>query len=233
MSTIVVFRKTPAGEAEIGTRALNLPVKLRSLLIAVDGKKSSDDLARSFSAFGDIPAMMTELEQKKCIERVPAPVVQVPQAAPVVQVLNEEARKYMASYLYDALGPESDSLVRRIEKCRTNADLARMLDACRDALAAMGKKKTAEEFWAMGSEMLQGDAGPAPQALNREAKQYMASYLYNTLGPESDSLVGRIEKCRTNVDLERVLDECRDTLAAMGKKKKAEELWAMGREMLQ
>lgn len=154
MSMNMMFRKTPKGEEEIGTRALNLPVKLRSLLIAVDGKKSSEDLAKSFSAFGNVAGMLEELEAKGCLERVhSAPVLKT--STPAVQAINKEAKQYMASYLYEALGPESDGMVGRIEKCRSNTDLASILDEIRDVLVAMGKKNRAQEFWSMGKEMLQ------------------------------------------------------------------------------
>jgi len=155
MAVILVFKKTEQGEREIGTRVLNLPVKLRSLLIAVDGMKSGDELAKAFSAFGDVPAMLAELEQKGCIERVQVARVLKEPTVPAVQVINKNAKMYMASYLYGILGPESDSIVSRIEKCSTNKDLAKMLDDCRDILVAMGKRKKAEEFWTMGKEMLQ------------------------------------------------------------------------------
>ena len=154
MATTVLFRKTPKGEDEIGTRAMNLPVKLRSLLIAVDGKKDSDVLFRAFSAFGDVAGMLGELEARGCLERVhSAPVVKA--SAPAVQPINKEAKQYMASYLYEALGPESDGMVGRIEKCRSNTDLASILDEIRDVLVSMGKKNKAQEFWSMGKEMLQ------------------------------------------------------------------------------
>ena len=155
MAVIQVFRKTGQGEQEIVTRVLNLPVKLRSLLIAVDGKKSGEELARAFAAFGDVPAMLAELEQKGCIERTEVARVLKEQTVPAVQVLNKNAKMYMASYLYGILGPESDALVSRIERCGTNDDLIKMLDDCRDVLVAMGKKKKAEELWKMGREMLQ------------------------------------------------------------------------------
>jgi hypothetical protein len=154
MSMTVMFKKTPKGEEEIRTRVLNLPVKLRSLLIAVDGKRNSEDLAKAFAALGDVAGMLAELEAKGCLERVQTARV-LKDAAPVVQLLNKEAKQYMASYLYGALGPESDGMVGRIEKCKSNTDLSSMLDEIRDVLIAMGKKNKAEEFWSMGKEMLQ------------------------------------------------------------------------------
>lgn len=149
-----VFKKTPKGEEEISVRTINLPVKLRSLLIAMDGKKSSGEMARSFGALGDIPAMITELERQGCIELVPETRALHDIVAPVVHTLNIEARRSAANYLYGLLGPESESLVRRIEKCKTNVDLSLMLDECRDVLVSMGKPAKAEEFWNMGKEML-------------------------------------------------------------------------------
>jgi hypothetical protein len=153
MSMTVMFKKTPTGEAEIGTRALNLPVKLRSLLIAVDGKKNSEELIKAFAALGDVAGMLAELESKGCLERVQTTPLPKPSAA--LQAINKQAKQYMASYLYGVLGPESDGMVSRIEKCRSNADLSSILDEIRDVLVSLGKKNKAEEFWSMGKEMLQ------------------------------------------------------------------------------
>ena len=44
MSTI--YRKTAKGHAEIETRALRLPPRLRGALIMVDGQRSVEDLAK-------------------------------------------------------------------------------------------------------------------------------------------------------------------------------------------
>lgn len=154
MSADRVLRKTQTGEEEIKSRTLNLPVKLRSLLIAVDGKKTGGDLARSFGALGDVPALLADLEWQGCIEAVPETRALRDIAAPVVHALNTEAKQYAANYLYGVLGPESESLVRRIEKCKTNEDLSKMLDECKEVLVSMGKPGKAEEFWSMGKEML-------------------------------------------------------------------------------
>ena len=40
-----VYRKTEKGLAEVSTRRNRLPLKLRSALIMVDGKRSDDELA--------------------------------------------------------------------------------------------------------------------------------------------------------------------------------------------
>jgi hypothetical protein len=44
MSTI--YRKTAEGQAEVETRARNLPPRMRSALIMVDGKRTDDELRR-------------------------------------------------------------------------------------------------------------------------------------------------------------------------------------------
>lgn len=45
LSMSTIYRKTAKGQAEIETRAMRLPPKLRMLLIVVDGKRSVADLA--------------------------------------------------------------------------------------------------------------------------------------------------------------------------------------------
>jgi hypothetical protein len=55
MSTI--YRKTDLGRAEIETRALRLPPRLRTVLILVDGKRSLAEIA---PLVGGDPASMIE-----------------------------------------------------------------------------------------------------------------------------------------------------------------------------
>jgi len=41
------------------------------------------------------------------------------------------AKQYMIDYMYKVLGPDADTFAGRIEKCKTDSDLAGMIDPCR------------------------------------------------------------------------------------------------------
>lgn len=58
-----------------------------------------------------------------------------------------EAVRFARRYLNDALGPNADALVEPIEKCKTLAELRAAMEKTRDALAASGSRRKAEEFW--------------------------------------------------------------------------------------
>jgi hypothetical protein len=77
-----LFAKTESGHHEIQTRALKLGPIPRRLLILIDGKRNTQELA-TLVAGNDISALLNELLNKGCIEPVatqPAPAQ--PQALP-------------------------------------------------------------------------------------------------------------------------------------------------------
>ena len=58
-----------------------------------------------------------------------------------------EAVRFARRFLNDALGPNADALVEPIEKCKTLEELRAVMEKTRDALAASGSRRKAEEFW--------------------------------------------------------------------------------------
>lgn len=65
----VIFGKTAVGQDEIKTKGLGLLPMQRRTLILIDGKKSGAELA-VFAAGQDIAAMLTQLLELGCIERL-------------------------------------------------------------------------------------------------------------------------------------------------------------------
>ena len=55
--------------------------------------------------------------------------------------------RFARRFLNDALGPNADALVEPIEKCKTLEELRAVMEKTRDALAASGSRRKAEEFW--------------------------------------------------------------------------------------
>ena len=55
--------------------------------------------------------------------------------------------RFARRFLNDALGPNADALVEPIEKCKTLEELRAAMEKTRDALAASGSRRKAEEFW--------------------------------------------------------------------------------------
>lgn len=77
----------------------------------------------------------------------PPPPAQAPPAQAPPQPSIPEAVRFARRFLNDALGPNADALVEPIEKCKTLAELRAAMEKTRDALAASGSRRKAEEFW--------------------------------------------------------------------------------------
>ena len=86
-----LFAKTPSGHQEIQTRALKLGPIPRRLLILVDGKRSTQELA-TLVAGHNVSELLTELLNRGCIESTgapSAPTQALPKAPNVDQVLSD------------------------------------------------------------------------------------------------------------------------------------------------
>jgi hypothetical protein len=70
--------------------------------------------------------------------------------------------RYAEHFLDEVLGPQADVLAEAIGKCKTMPELRTRLEKTRDAIAGMGKKRRAEEFWANVEARLEGRPPPAP-----------------------------------------------------------------------
>ena len=64
----IVYRKTAAGLAEMQARRLDLPRKTFSLLLAIDGRRTREQLCSTLSAYGDVAAQLETLEEMGLIE---------------------------------------------------------------------------------------------------------------------------------------------------------------------
>mgnify|MGYP003472176244 FL=1 len=149
-----IFIKSAKGEQEISTHVNKLPIKHRSVLIMIDGKTSEHVLLAKLSGMFDGKTIVGDLETHGFIERKTGPKAALQAAAIKGPVLNTSAKQYMIDYMYKVLGPEADTFAGRIEKCKTNADLAGMIDPCRDTIRGIGKQNKAEEFEVKVKELI-------------------------------------------------------------------------------
>jgi hypothetical protein len=142
-----LFIRTAKGDQEVATQANKLPIKHRSVLIMIDGKNSEETLQKKLSGMFDGKAILNDLESHGFIMRQAGAGASTLKALePSLNALNSEAKKYMIDTIYQVLGPEGDSMVSRIEKCKNNKDLSGLIAMCRDTMSGLGKKKRAEEF---------------------------------------------------------------------------------------
>jgi len=68
-------------------------------------------------------------------------------------------------------------------------------------------------------------AAAAPPRSIQETVRFAQRFIYDTLGPDGDSMSEAIERCKTLQDLKARLEKTRDALLDSGKKRRAEEFW--------
>ncbi|MBI5907250.1 MAG: hypothetical protein Q7S97_14090 [Polaromonas sp.] len=153
-----IYHKTPKGAQAIANRQSGLSPKLRSLLIMVDGKRASPELAALTTAAGDCEQMLSQLAQDGLIEPVGGalPVSAVPDAAPSERVATTpaslvaaslpEAKRFTSHLLVDMLGPTSDVLCMKIESAGNLAEFVSAVKRARDIVRDIKGVSAAERF---------------------------------------------------------------------------------------
>lgn len=153
-----IFRKTDKGHAEIETRAYRLPPRLRSALILVDGKRSSDELRGLILQQAD--ETLAALNEQGFIE---VAAVAVPAAAPSAAAVARPAtqaaptpldprrefdllRRQLAREFTDLTGPPGEAVALRIEKTADRQALLALLPTVGDCIAATRGPQAGTEF---------------------------------------------------------------------------------------
>jgi hypothetical protein len=115
MNSVDIYVKTNAGTHELKSRARQLPQRLRTMLIMIDGSRSVAQLPE------------------------PALPVQPPSPAPMPALSDGErfntAKQFMNDTIVDNLGLRAFFFTLKLEKCFTLADLEAMLPDYSKAIA--------------------------------------------------------------------------------------------------
>ncbi len=147
MDKDTTYRKTTSGSEAIAARHPGLSQRHRSLLILVDGRRNTRELATLASGFGDVEELLQPLLNQGFIEPVaqgkPAATAAAPSApagankAPVPFV---QARSIAVRRLTDLLGPSAETLCMKLEATRSaeefRAALKRVEAILREAVGA-------------------------------------------------------------------------------------------------
>ncbi len=255
MDIKAVYKKTQKGQEEMAQRTV-LGMRERTLLVMVDGKTVAADLLARAQHMPDPPGLLAKLIDGGFIAAdtsasAAAATSAQAAAAPQEQRALQELMRYAEHFLDEVLGPEADMLAEAIDKCKTLPELRVRLEKTRDAIAGMGKKRKAEEFWANVEARLEGRAPAAPpptpavsapppvaaappppaapamppQPSMQEAVRFARRYISDTLGPDGDTLLEVIERCKTAPELRAAMEKTRDALQGGAGKRKAEEFW--------
>lgn len=155
-----VYAKTPDGQDEVATRARQLPARLRSLLIMVDGKRSVGEMLAHHPAAEEARANLAALREAGLIALVPKPAAPAPApapAAPAKPVISGDVtaiKRFISQALHDALGPDADLFTARIEATPTLSDVMTQAEKMREVLRSAAGNKKADAFWEKLNGML-------------------------------------------------------------------------------
>lgn len=75
---IIIYDKTDKGREEIATRKWQLPSRMRSLLVLIDGKKSDADIVQKIGGLGLTLQSLEELQENEFIQRVSVDAMPAP-----------------------------------------------------------------------------------------------------------------------------------------------------------
>lgn len=150
-----IYRKTEKGQAEIETRAHRLAPRLRSSLIMVDGRRSTEELRKlipnqpeeSLAALVDqgfIEACATGTAARQADT---APQAGERQAPVVPDTRNpDHIRRLSVRLLNDLLGPAAEGMAIRLEKTRSAEEMRPLLETARQLIANARGASAAAEF---------------------------------------------------------------------------------------
>lgn len=168
MDSTDVYVKTPQGQDEIATRSRQLPARMRSLLIMVDGRHSVGQLLAHNPAPAEAQASLAGLLDAGLIALVSTPAApdSTPAAAstpaadsgavaasatasaPAAAAADiGSIKRFICTTLHDALGPDADLFTGRVEAAPDMAALLPQAEKMREVLRGTSGSRKADLFW--------------------------------------------------------------------------------------
>jgi hypothetical protein len=141
-----IYIKTEAGVHEVKSRARQLPQRLRTMLIMVDGSLSVEQLRQAADRLGAPEDFLVNLESQGLVQRVgparPAAATVAAAAPPMksAPALTDserfaKAKQFMNDTIVDSLGLRAFFFTLKLEKCFTLDDLQAILPEYSKAIA--------------------------------------------------------------------------------------------------
>ncbi|HXH03338.1 MAG TPA: hypothetical protein VNN09_08460 [Candidatus Competibacteraceae bacterium] len=153
MDPQLVYVKTEKGLEEIKSRTRQLSPPLRRILILVDGRATAAEIIDKLKHFGDIGALLAQLEEQGFI----APqggAASAAAASGASDVSLDETKRRLRDRIYAALGPMADPLVLKLEKCAALDGLRLHAEHCRLLIQENLGQRKADQFWAEVAPLL-------------------------------------------------------------------------------
>lgn len=159
-----IFRKTDKGQAEIETRAHRLAPRLRSALILVDGKRTSDELRKLIAQQAD--ETLAALNEQGFIEIASVAAPSPAAAATVPAALDsrhgggaagasgasgsraefDTVKRQLVREFTDLTGPLGEAMALRLEKAADRQALRALLAAAGEYVIGVRGASSANEF---------------------------------------------------------------------------------------
>jgi hypothetical protein len=154
-----IFRKTDKGQAEVETRAHRLSPRLRSALILVDGKRSSDELRKLIAQQPD--DTLAALNDQGFIEiaavsAAPAPAAPAPAAGNESRAAASSSggvardfdgmRRQLVREFTELTGPLGEAMALRLEKAADRQALRSLLAAAGEYVIGVRGASAANDF---------------------------------------------------------------------------------------
>ncbi len=165
-----LYRKTAKGLIEIETRANRLPPRLRSLLILVDGRRSDEELRRTFpqqadeslialvgDGFIEVVSVADSAPAPRTATRPPTAAAPTRPAAPVAAASTMPAslppltefstlRREAVRALNNEVGPVAEALAIRMERAREWDELRPLIDKALGLIADVRGRAAATAY---------------------------------------------------------------------------------------
>lgn len=145
MAPTDVYIKTDKGLAEILGRTHGLAVRLRRILIMVDGRASVAEMVARLARLGDIAGALQELATRGFIAPREAPRTVAADTAAGFDL--DQAKGFARYVLLGALGPVAARRVERIDAVASATALQAELEALRGLLPQLVGRREAERVW--------------------------------------------------------------------------------------
>jgi hypothetical protein len=138
----IIYRKSAQGQEEIERRQRNLPPRLRSALILVDGRRTDTEL-HGLLAAQPAEALQTLLELGLIEPVAAAPAPPAPRSA---KPSFEQVRRDAVRRLNDLMGPMAESLAVKMERAASAAELRPLVETAASVIRNVRGAQAAADY---------------------------------------------------------------------------------------
>jgi hypothetical protein len=150
-----VYRKSLKGIDELASKSGQIPLRLMSYLVAVDGISTTDELSAKHPHLPSMEVIFNGLQQQGYIELVAsgaavpgvrAPIVSAPFAPPNSGINLDSVKANMVRDVSTLLGSDADPVIKKIQNCHTVDDLFAAMMGIKKIVSLYVNKAAGESF---------------------------------------------------------------------------------------